>query len=274
MAPDGRRPLHDARRRAPDGPAGAAGLRRPRRRGGHRRRHRRRRARAPAALVAEGALGKSGRGLYDALTMRVFRIPFSTNVERVALAPAHKAIAIDWVDVDPDDRSRRRRALAARISCPCSRPTTARSWPTRCAIVRGSSSAGPSRRCGRPPRRAARRSTSSSTGSTSSGRARPTAGRRPPDRSPTSPPARPAARAARLAAPLRGACSTAATTSWATTLGAADVCAFPFLRYGVLSRAPDDTDPFHHVLAEHLPIAGALPRLEAWVHRVDALPRA
>jgi hypothetical protein len=28
------------------------------------------------------------------------------------------------------------------------------------------------------------------------------------------------------------------------------------------------------VLAEHLPIAGRLPRLEAWVHRVDARPRA
>ena len=27
----------------------------------------------------------------------------------------------------------------------------------------------------------------------------------------------------------------------------------------------DDTDPFHRVLAEHLPIAGAFPELEAWV---------
>ena len=44
----GRRPVHDAGRRAPDGAARAAGLRRPRRLRGHRRRHRRRRARAPA----------------------------------------------------------------------------------------------------------------------------------------------------------------------------------------------------------------------------------
>jgi glutathione S-transferase len=57
-------------------------------------------------------------------------------------------------------------------------------------------------------------------------------------------------------------------------LGAADVCAFPFLRYGVQPPPADDTDPFHHVLAEHLPIAGRLPRLERWVHRIDALPRA
>ena len=56
--------------------------------------------------------------------------------------------------------------------------------------------------------------------------------------------------------------------------GAADICAFPFLKYGVLELRPDDTDPFHRVLTEHLPIAGAFPEIEAWVHRVDALPRA
>src|SRR6185436_2548527 len=37
--------------------------------------------------------------------MRVYRIPYSTNVERVALALAHKSIAVEWVDVDPADRS-------------------------------------------------------------------------------------------------------------------------------------------------------------------------
>ncbi|MGZ6694312.1 MAG: glutathione S-transferase family protein [Solirubrobacteraceae bacterium] len=56
--------------------------------------------------------------------------------------------------------------------------------------------------------------------------------------------------------------------------GAADICAFPFLKYGVLEPAPDDADPFHRVLSEHLPIAGAFPALEAWIRRVDARPRA
>ena len=37
--------------------------------------------------------------------LRVYRIPFSTNVERVALAAGHKRVAIEWVDVDPADRS-------------------------------------------------------------------------------------------------------------------------------------------------------------------------
>src|SRR3954453_597547 len=39
------------------------------------------------------------------MALRVYRIPFSTNVERVALAAGHKGLAIEWVDVDPDDRS-------------------------------------------------------------------------------------------------------------------------------------------------------------------------
>ena len=37
--------------------------------------------------------------------MRVLRIPFSTNVERVALALAFKGMPVEWVEVDPADRS-------------------------------------------------------------------------------------------------------------------------------------------------------------------------
>ena len=37
--------------------------------------------------------------------LRVFRIPFSTNVERVSLALAHKGLDVEWEDVDPLDRS-------------------------------------------------------------------------------------------------------------------------------------------------------------------------
>ena len=39
------------------------------------------------------------------MRLRVHRIPFSTNVERVALAAAHKGVDVDWVDHDPADRS-------------------------------------------------------------------------------------------------------------------------------------------------------------------------
>ena len=37
--------------------------------------------------------------------LRVYRIPFSTNVERVSLALAHKGLEVEWVDVDAADRS-------------------------------------------------------------------------------------------------------------------------------------------------------------------------
>jgi len=37
--------------------------------------------------------------------IRVWRIPFSTNVERVALALGHKGLAAEWVDVDRNDRT-------------------------------------------------------------------------------------------------------------------------------------------------------------------------
>ena len=38
------------------------------------------------------------------MSLRVYRVPFSTNVERIALAAAYTGVAIDWIDVDPDDR--------------------------------------------------------------------------------------------------------------------------------------------------------------------------
>ena len=36
--------------------------------------------------------------------MQIYRIPFSTNVERVALAAGHKRLEVEWVDIDPTDR--------------------------------------------------------------------------------------------------------------------------------------------------------------------------
>ena len=39
------------------------------------------------------------------MRLRVYRIPFSTNVERVALAAGHKGLALEWVDVEAADRS-------------------------------------------------------------------------------------------------------------------------------------------------------------------------
>ena len=53
---------------------------------------------------------------------------------------------------------------------------------------------------------------------------------------------------------------------------AADCVAFPFLKYA-RARAAEDTEAFHVVLDEHQSLAGR-PRLAAWIERVDARPRA
>jgi glutathione S-transferase len=53
---------------------------------------------------------------------------------------------------------------------------------------------------------------------------------------------------------------------------AADCAAFPFLKYA-LSREPDDDELFHRILDEHQTVSGR-PRLEAWIRRVDQHPRA
>jgi glutathione S-transferase len=55
--------------------------------------------------------------------------------------------------------------------------------------------------------------------------------------------------------------------------GAADCAAFPFLKFAA-GRDPADDEPFHRVLERELALGGGFPRLAAWIERVDARPRA
>jgi glutathione S-transferase len=50
---------------------------------------------------------------------------------------------------------------------------------------------------------------------------------------------------------------------------AADCCAYPFLKFAA-GRDPADDEPFHRILDEHQTTAGR-PRLSAWIDRVAAL---
>jgi glutathione S-transferase len=52
---------------------------------------------------------------------------------------------------------------------------------------------------------------------------------------------------------------------------AADCLAYPFLRYAALGESPDD-ETFHHVLVDHLSLEGR-PRLADWIERMHARPR-
>jgi glutathione S-transferase len=54
---------------------------------------------------------------------------------------------------------------------------------------------------------------------------------------------------------------------------AADCAAFPFLKYAHM-REPDDDEPFHRVLDDYQQLGDDHPRLAAWIERVDERPRA
>jgi len=206
--------------------------------------------------------------------MRVLRIPYSTNVERVALALAHKSIPVEWVDVDPDDRSPVV-ALSGQELVPVLETDHGEVVTDSMRIVGWLEKHRPD-----PPLWPA------------------SPGRRAEvdvfvewfNRVWKVPPNAINAELARDApdehlldddsAQLRGWLDLFENMldgrDWlmGEAFGAADICAFPFLKYGVLELRRDDGEPFHRVLAEHLPIKGAFPALEAWVHRVDQRPRA
>jgi glutathione S-transferase len=193
------------------------------------------------------------------MRLRVHRIPFSTNVERVALAAGHKGIAVEWVDHDAGDRSAIR-ALSGQDFVPVAEldgqvivdsPVILRElerrvpdpplWPAE-----------PARRAEADvfvdwfnrvwkvaPNRMAQGDAEQLRGSLD-----------------------------RFEALLDGR-----DFLLGDGFGIADVIAFPFLRYAA-SIAPDDADPFHHVLAEHLALGDSYERLRGWIARCDALPRA
>jgi glutathione S-transferase len=56
------------------------------------------------------------------------------------------------------------------------------------------------------------------------------------------------------------------------SFSAADCAAFPFLKYGLWIK-PSDEERFHHILAQNLALDDTHPLLDAWVRRVSAHPR-
>lgn len=57
---------------------------------------------------------------------------------------------------------------------------------------------------------------------------------------------------------------------WGERFSAADCVAYPFLKYA-LRRDPDDDELFHLILERHQSVAGR-PRLAAWIRRVGEFP--
>jgi glutathione S-transferase len=197
--------------------------------------------------------------------VRVHRVPFSTNVERVALAAGHKGIDLQWVDHPGADRG-------AVIELSGQRLVPIAEFGTE--VVRGSMRIVERLEAEHPvpalfPSDSARRAIALITTDwfdrVWKGPPNALDGPEPPD-----------AEALRSRSRL--------WTRWLVdlladrpyfggdSLGVVDVCIFPFLKYAVIDPDPADVDHFHIVLVELLR-ADAHPLLDEWVGRVDAHPR-
>jgi maleylpyruvate isomerase len=205
--------------------------------------------------------------------IRVHRIPFSTNVERVALAAGIKGVEVEWVDHDPSDRgavvalsgqelvpvaeiegevvadSVRIVERLERLSPdpalypehPAARAMTAIFIDWFNDVWKGPPNAIDHERAGPKPDEARIQSLLATV---------------------------------RSWTPRFEGMLAAHPYLMSSGVGVADVCAFPFLKYAVVETPPDDIDPFHRILEECLKPADDYPRLGEWVARVDALPRA
>jgi glutathione S-transferase len=206
------------------------------------------------------------------MDLTVYRIPFSTNVERVALALAHKGVDVEWVDVDPADRSSVREVSGQELvpvlvdgdlvlhDSPRILEHLEVRFPEPPLFPR------------EPARREELRSFldwfnqvwKRAPNLIAAEEERPV-----PDQ----------ALIAELARELAGwlprfeALLQRRDFLFGDELSAADVTAFPFLKYAVLWDEGDE-DRFHEILRDAMPLDGRYPRLEGWIHRIDALPRA
>jgi maleylpyruvate isomerase len=204
--------------------------------------------------------------------LRVHRIPFSTNVERVALAAGHKGLAIEWVDHDPRDRSAIR-ALSGQELVPVLEIDGEIVTESVRIVERIETLAPEPALYPHDPAARARvdvfvewfNEVWKEPPNLIEGESR----KAEPDR------ARIEALGARMESwlPLFEDLLAGGDHLMGDDFGAADVCAFPFLKYALL-RDPTDDEPFHLILEEHLPLGDGYPRLREWIERVDRRPRA
>ena len=203
--------------------------------------------------------------------LRLYRIPFSTNVERVALALAHKGVEVESVWVDPADRSEVVRisgqdlvpvlvdgervvadstAILEHLEGRFPEPTLYPADEARCAELRLFLDWF-NQVWKRPPNEIVAEEAKAE-----------------PDRG----------RIAELEAVIAGSLPrfedllAGREFLFGDELSAADIAVFPFLKYALLWEE-GDPDRFHEVLRDALRLDGRFPRLEAWIPRIDALPR-
>jgi glutathione S-transferase len=203
--------------------------------------------------------------------MRVYRIPFSTNVERVALALGHKGLETEWVDVDP-----RHRSPVEEISGQPLVPVLVDDRGVHAdstAIIAYLEERYPDRPL--YPRDEPRRTEVTLFVDWFN-----RVWKRPPNeiQAELGKPAPDQARIAGLRAELAGSLDhferlLAGRDYLYGEFSVADCAAFPFLKYALLFDPADD-EPFHRILVENLALDGRHARVAEWIARVDAHPRA
>ena len=203
--------------------------------------------------------------------MRLYRAPYSTNVERVALALAHKGLEVESVVISYDDRS-----LVVQVSGQPLVPVLEDD-----AIVISDSMQIVSyleRRFPDPPLYPADEARAAELGVfvdwfdgvwkiAPNAIAGELESFEPDERRIAELSASMAAALDRFEALLAGR-----DHLMGDDFSAADCAAFPFLKYA-LRRDPDDDELFHRVLEGYQQLRGDHPRLSAWIERVDARPR-
>jgi maleylacetoacetate isomerase len=204
--------------------------------------------------------------------LRLYRAPFSTNVERVALALAHKGLEVDSVVISYEDRS-----PVVEVSGQGLVPVLLDGdvvVPDSVAILRYVEDKWPD-----PPlfpREPARRAELdvfldwfNQVWKLAPNAIEAELERDAPDH----------ARMNELAARMRDSRDLferlldGRDHLFGDDFSAADCAAFPFLKYAKL-RDPDDDELFHRILEDNLSLGGAHPRLSDWIDRVNERPRA
>jgi glutathione S-transferase len=197
------------------------------------------------------------------VALRCYRIPFSTNVERVALAAGHKGLALDWVDVDPDDRSPVEAVSGQPLVPVLEADGLVLSDSPRILDWLEERFPEPPLLPADPARRAEARVFVEWFNNV---------WKRYPNgiADGEGDPAGHAAAMRRAVGLFESLLD--GRDYLLGEFGLADVVAFPFLKYASLGLPAGDDELFHRLLVEHMPLDAGSP-LHAWVARVDARPR-
>lgn len=203
--------------------------------------------------------------------MRVYRIPFSTNVERVALALGHKGLEVEWADLDPADRSEVERLSGQSLVPVLVENSDVVADSTVILRYLEKQTPAPPLWPDDPARRAEldvfldwfNRVWKRPPNEIEAERAK-----AEPDE----------VRIAELGGELAGSLDVfeqlfAGRDYLFGEFSAADCAAFPFLKYALI-HDERDTEEFHLILREFLVLGVRYPRVEAWIRRVDEHPRA